>query len=114
MDVKENISISDPITANNANALDDLFDFEAARKRQEERDLTAENGKLHFKPWRVFVNHIDSYHGKLLVDVRGPFLILKFNAHSFLLPYIKVRGCIKRCLKGKGRKNTGMKEKRIR
>jgi len=50
--------------------LDDLFGFEAARKRQQIKELTEKNGKLQFAPWRVFINQIDSYHGKVLTDVR--------------------------------------------
>jgi len=68
MNIKQNISITGPATV--ADALDDLFGFEAARKRQRNRDLTSGNVKPHFKPWRVFINHIDSYHGKILIDVR--------------------------------------------
>lgn len=84
MDSKRNISITEPTTAN---ALDDLFGFEAARKRQEDRDLTTENMKPHFKPWRVFINHIDSYHGKILTDVCTDFNnknIKKSNIYIFI------------------------------
>lgn len=70
MDSKENISITEPTAAS---TLDDLFGFEAARKRQEDRDLITENMKSHFKPWRIFINHIDSYHGKILTDVCTDF-----------------------------------------
>lgn len=66
MDNKQNISITESTIAD---TVDDLFGFEAARKRQEERNLTTENIKPHFKPWRVFINHIDRYHGKILTDV---------------------------------------------
>lgn len=66
MNSKRNTSI---IESTAADTLDDLFGFEAARKRQEDRNLKTENMKPHFKPWRVFINHIDSYHGKILTDV---------------------------------------------
>lgn len=66
MDI-ENISITEPITG--ADTLNDLPGHEAVEKRQEGRDLTAENTKSYFKPWRVFINHIDSYHGKILAEV---------------------------------------------
>lgn len=65
MDSKQNISVTEP----SADTLDDLFGFKAAQKRQKDRDLTTENMKPHFKPWRVFINNIDSYHGKILTDV---------------------------------------------
>jgi len=63
--IQKNISITKPTNA--ADTLNNLSSFEAARKRQE--DLSTENGKPHFKPWRIFINHIDSYHGKILCDV---------------------------------------------
>ncbi|XP_011644876.1 uncharacterized protein LOC105432009 [Pogonomyrmex barbatus] len=64
---KQNISITEPINA--VDILDNLFGFEAAQKRQENCDLSTENAKSHFKPWRIFINHIDSYHGKILTDM---------------------------------------------
>ncbi|XP_012286013.2 adenylate kinase 7 [Orussus abietinus] len=47
---------------------DDLFGFEDARMRQEEREREARHVELGLRPWRVFINHIDSYHGKKLAD----------------------------------------------
>lgn len=50
--------------------LDDLSGFEAAQKRQQEHcDLTTKNEKSKFRSWRTFINHVDSYHGKILADV---------------------------------------------
>ncbi|XP_011694075.1 PREDICTED: adenylate kinase 7-like [Wasmannia auropunctata] len=66
MGSKQNISITE--LTNAADTLDSLHGFEAARKRQEGCDLSTENVKPHFKPWRIFINHIDSYHGKILTD----------------------------------------------
>ncbi|XP_036144652.1 uncharacterized protein LOC114254645 isoform X2 [Monomorium pharaonis] len=66
MDNKQNISITK--LTNAADTLDNQFSFDVARKRQD-CDLTTENVKPHFKPWRIFINHIDSYHGKILTDV---------------------------------------------
>lgn len=34
-----------------------------------EEPLPSPADETTFKPWRVFINHIDSYHGKALVDV---------------------------------------------
>lgn len=68
MGSEQNISITE--LTNATDTLDSLFNFEAARKRQENCDLSTENTKSHFKPWRIFINHIDSYHGKILTDVR--------------------------------------------
>lgn len=50
---------------------DNLFDLATTRKQQENCDLSTESAKLNFKPWRIFINHIDSYHGKILTDVRS-------------------------------------------
>lgn len=111
MDVEENISITEPITT--VDVLDDLFGFEAAQIREEKRDLTAENRKLHFKPWRVFINHIDSYHGKLLAEVRRLFSILQFYMLASISPCksIQFRKCIKRRVQDKGRKDTRIKRR---
>lgn len=67
MNVQENNSIIE----STCDDFDDLFGFEAARKREEKRALIEGNDMLRFTPWRVFINHIDSYHGKLLTDVRA-------------------------------------------
>lgn len=72
MDSSQNISITEPTTA--ANVSDDSFGYEADRKRHEKSDLITKNMKSQFKPWRVFINHIDSYHGRLLTDVSTFFL----------------------------------------
>lgn len=53
---------------NAADTLNNLSSFEA-RKRQKDFDLSTGNVKPHFKPWRIFINHIDSYHGKILSEV---------------------------------------------
>ncbi|KYM83836.1 Putative adenylate kinase 7 [Atta colombica] len=63
--IQKNISITKPTNA--ADTLNNLSSFEAARKRQE--GLSTGNMKPHFKPWRIFINHIDSYHGKILCDI---------------------------------------------
>lgn len=75
MDIEQNISITESTTA--ANTLNDLSGREAAEKQQQDRNVITENIKSYFKPWRVFINHIDSYHGKMLVDV-SIFLNIKF------------------------------------
>jgi len=67
MDSKQNVSITE--LTNAADTFDNLFGFEAAQKRQEDCDLSTEKVKPYFKPWRIFINHIDSYHGKILTDV---------------------------------------------
>ncbi|EFN64839.1 Putative adenylate kinase 7 [Camponotus floridanus] len=64
MDSKRNTSI---IESTAADTLDDLFGFEAARKRQEDRNLKTENMKPHFKPWRVLSDTI--YMDPLSTDV---------------------------------------------
>jgi len=84
----EHVTATDP--------LDDLFGFEAAQKRQQIEELTEKNGKLQFAPWRVFINHIDSYHGEILADVRvHHFLILETQRSSLLLSRI-----VRRRIKG--------------
>lgn len=87
MDIERNISTTESTAA--ADASDDPFVRETARKRQEERDLTAKNVKSHFKPWRVFINHIDSYHGRLLTDVRIVFYQNFWHIFIYISPYIK-------------------------
>lgn len=66
MNNKQNISITE--LTNAADTLNSLSDFEITRKRQED-NLSVENMNLYFKPWCIFINHIDSYHGKILTDV---------------------------------------------
>lgn len=73
MDIEQDISITKPITTD---ILNDLSSHEAAGKRLKDRNLTIKNVRPYFKPWRIFINHIDSYHGKLLADVS---IVLKTN-----------------------------------
>lgn len=84
MDMKEDISSTGPITA--AGTLNDPSGFEVVQNRQE--DLTTENVKSYFKPWRVFINHIDSYHGKLLTNVRIAFNKIFRHLSTFLYEII--------------------------
>ncbi|XP_025161855.1 uncharacterized protein LOC112590201 [Harpegnathos saltator] len=67
MDVSRKVSITDSTTA--ADTLNHPPGREATGERQGDRNLFAENAEPYFKPWRVFINHIDSYHGTLLADV---------------------------------------------
>ena len=54
-----------------ADPLADLFGFAAAQKRlqEEQNQRTSANIDLGFQPWRVFLNHMDSYHGRRMVEV---------------------------------------------
>lgn len=82
MDINKNVLITEPTTA--ADILHNLSGHETNGERLENRNLTTENVKLHFKPWRVFINHIDSYHGKLLVDVSIVFKTNLTHMYIFL------------------------------
>lgn len=65
-----------------ADPLADLFGFETAQKRpqEEQNQNISAHVELGFKPWRVFVNNIDSYHGRRIVEVQlWNFLKIKKN-----------------------------------
>lgn len=52
--------------------LEDLFEFKAAEEREKSRiaqEFSTTNPEGEFKPWRVFINHIDGYHGEKLAEV---------------------------------------------
>ena len=53
-------------------SISDLFGFEAAQMRLQDTQNheSFEGVEVKFKPWRVFVNCIDSYHGKRIVEVK--------------------------------------------
>ncbi|XP_018338500.1 PREDICTED: adenylate kinase 7-like [Trachymyrmex septentrionalis] len=82
---KKNISITE--LTNAADTLNSLSSFETTRKRQEDCDLSTENVKPHFKPWRIFINHIDSYHGKILSDILSDIIYIDpLSIHADTLP----------------------------
>lgn len=89
MDSGQSISITE--LTNATDTLDSLSGFEAAQKRQEDCDLSTENTKSLFKPWRIFINHLDSYHGKILTAVRiiynKKFIYVYIHIYLFIYLY---------------------------
>lgn len=71
------MSIMKKFTPPNIEGINDNFlfeDFESQKvSKFKEESLKEEPEK--FKPWRVFINHLDSYHGQKIVNVSVIILI---------------------------------------
>lgn len=74
-------------TPPNIEGINDNFlfeDFESQKvSKFKEESLKEEPEK--FKPWRVFINHLDSYHGQKIVNVSVIILI-----SWFLLKFLRI------------------------
>lgn len=77
----------------NIEEIDDNFpfvDFEQPNPKAskfKEESLKEEPEK--FKPWRVFINHLDSYHGQKIVNVSVIILLKTIKKKNFLI-FIKI------------------------
>lgn len=64
-------------TPPNIEGLEDNFPFEdfEPQKVSKFREEPLKEEPEKFKPWRVFINHLDSYHGQKIVNVSVIILI---------------------------------------
>lgn len=80
-------------TPSNIEEIDDNFpfvDFEHPNPKAskfKEESLKEESEK--FKPWRVFINHLDSYHGQKIVNVSVIILLIKKNDFMIFIKIFK-------------------------
>lgn len=83
MDIKRNTSITETTIDVNLNNPPGLGTI---RKQGENAaGLAIQHVETHFEPRRVFINHIDSYSGKILANVCVMFLI-----KNLILLYITI------------------------
>lgn len=62
--------------------IDDNFPFDdESQKVSKFKEESLKEEPEKFKPWRVFINHLDSYHGQKIVNVS---LIIVLRKKRFL------------------------------